>query len=228
LIIDNPNVTSVIVFVPVYGGGRTPATVDERRRALRGFGIELFRIAPLIERLQKTDEFAGLAMGLLDATDGKDEAVLYETEAGVAQASAPAPHVLLSRATFPFAGRTWALVASSPMPSPPGSGIVLTAGVLLSVLLAGIVTALNTIIRLRRRIGAALKLGQYTLEEKLGEGGMGVVYRATGCRSSQGGNRSCSCKLHVQRRVVLACVRRVGRDAEDEQQTVRSTCPCIG
>ena len=179
LIIDNPNVTSVIVFVPVYESGRTPPTVGERRRTLRGFGIELFRIAPLIARLQKTDDFAGLAMGLLDATDGNDEAVLYETEAGAADARAPAPHLLLSRSTFPFAGRTWALVASSPMPSPPGSGIVLVAGVLLSVLLAGIVTALNTIIRLRRRIGAALKLGQYTLEEKLGEGGMGVVYRAT-------------------------------------------------
>jgi len=179
LIIDNPNVTSVIVFVPVYETGRIPPTVGERRRTLRGFGVELFRIAPLIARLQQTDDFAGLAMGLVDATDGNDEAVLYETEAGVAHAGAPAPHVLLSRSTFPFAGRTWALVSSSPMPSPPGSGIVLVLGVLLSVLLAGIVTALNTIIRLRRRIGAVLKLGQYTLEEKLGEGGMGVVYRAT-------------------------------------------------
>jgi serine/threonine-protein kinase len=181
LIIDNPNVASVIVFVPVYAGGSTPPTVDERRRSLRGFGVELFRIAPLIARLRTTDDFAGMAMGLVDATDGgdgSDEAVLYETAPGVAQVEARA-HVLTSRATFPFAGRTWAMVASSAMQPLPGSGIMLTAGILLSVLLAGIVTALNTIMRLRRRMGAALKLGQYTLEEKLGEGGMGVVYRAT-------------------------------------------------
>ena len=178
LIIDNPNVASVIVFVPVYGTGKTPATVEERRQSLRGFGVELFRIAPLIARLQKTDDFAGLALRLLDATDPNDEAVLYETEDREVHAKARG-QVLQSRATFPFAGRTWALVASSARPPSPDSGIVLTVGALLSVLLAGIVAALNTIIRLRRRMGAALKLGQYTLEEKLGEGGMGVVYRAT-------------------------------------------------
>ena len=49
---------------------------------------------------------------------------------------------------------------------------------ILLVAAVGLIYSAVRIVKLQRQIGVARQLGQYTLEEKIGEGGIGVVYRA--------------------------------------------------
>jgi len=176
LVEDEPTVSSIAVFHPVYRSGAPRA----RRRALRGVAAEVFRVAPMVEAALRAVDVEGLGFALIDASAHGDARPLYESELGLL--ARPAGRgALVGSVEFPFADRRWALrIVAGPgftadRALPLG---VLAVGLLSSALVAGGLAGYRTIAQLRRQMQAALRLGQYTLVEKIGEGGMGVVYKA--------------------------------------------------
>ena len=173
LVEDPPDVYSIAVFYPVRSkaGPSAPST--------RGFAAEVFRIKPLLGPVFDKVVAQGDSVVLLDTGAPRELRSLFESStARAAEASGRFRHT----ATFPFGERTWSVsfIAGTAQQSrlnawPAG---ILASGLVMSALFALTISATLMLFRLRQEMNAAMKLGQYTLVEKIGEGGAGVVYRA--------------------------------------------------
>jgi serine/threonine protein kinase len=104
--------------------------------------------------------------------------LLYESRPGLAAAMVRASEsARVKQRAFPLCNRRWQVQLQFAAPSLGGGGLLL-GGTAVSLLLGAVTAGAITRRELRRRIRTAAQLGQYTLIEKIGQGGMGAVYRA--------------------------------------------------
>jgi signal transduction histidine kinase/ActR/RegA family two-component response regulator len=121
-VLANPSAPALfLVYVPVYLGGRAPATVAERQAAFRGLVVGRFRIAPLLaSAIEGTPELVESIDFLVDADprgfgpyqlasyDPSRKAFLESTAAVVA-----AGDINIAR-DFDLLGRHWTLISHFP------------------------------------------------------------------------------------------------------------------
>lgn len=137
--IDEDVQSGFLIYVPVYAGERTPATVEERRENLQGFVYSPFRVTDLLRGVFGTEIRPQVAFRVYDGSI-EDGRLIYQSPQW--ERSAPNSRAQALRTTMPLEveGRTWildfvpslAFIAYSPRDQVP---LILAGGLFISFVL---------------------------------------------------------------------------------------------
>ncbi len=179
LVEDPAGAWALALYTPVYVARMPRDTVEARQRAWLGVGVVLLRPARVLQVALHSLPLGNREVVIVDDDVPAADRVVYESAPGAAARADVAP--LVWSIPYSFADHRWRFVfAARTPPSLPGAAAlaVLLVGLSLTAVVTLALGAWGLIRQLRQQVDRALQLGPYTLEEKLGEGGMGVVYRA--------------------------------------------------
>lgn len=109
--IDERKQAGFLLYVPVYLGGKVPATEAQRREALLGFVYMPFRAEDLLASFLSEEQHALLALRIYDGLEVRPEQLLYDS--AVVWGKRSEDPALTHTQRMEVAGRPWTLVFTS-------------------------------------------------------------------------------------------------------------------
>jgi PAS domain S-box-containing protein len=106
--IDEQKQAGFLIYVPIYEGGRVPATVAERREALKGFVYSPFRADDLLRGIFGSESQPAVDIQVFDGTDPAPERLLHSSAGDPATAKGYQPR-FTAASHLDVAGRPWTL-----------------------------------------------------------------------------------------------------------------------
>jgi signal transduction histidine kinase len=141
--LEGAGMSGFLVYTPVYREGAPQATTDERREALQGFIISVFRTDDLLEGIFGGQADAQVDLEVFDGAEFTREGLLHDDD-GVLHAADSSYSAHFSEIdTLEVAGRIWSLYFSTLPSFEPGwqSNLplfVLLSGLAISLMLFGV------------------------------------------------------------------------------------------
>jgi len=130
--IDARKQPGFLILIPIYRGGQTPSSVDERRAALNGYVSCTFRATDLFEKTFGTENQPRVDFAVYDQAPFDEAGLLYRSSPEPARPQSRPPRDTV----FELGGSQWTLrFWARPESGPPLVAIILAIGCALSVAL---------------------------------------------------------------------------------------------
>lgn len=147
----------MLALLPVYEGGDVPATVEERRGALRGFAVGVYRLGDLLRETYAGTKWDDVDVRLVDVSDSTQPVLVVDlparTPPTIDDVSQAATGTTLPVDVY---GRSWELQVTPTsghlaQPTPPATPALLLVALLLVFLLEAFLLLLTGLERQARR-----------------------------------------------------------------------------
>ena len=164
-----PRQTGFLVYTPLYRDGAPQETPDERRKALQGFIVSVFRTDDLLEGIFGGQADPQVELEVFDGAEFTREGLLHDDD-GTLHAGNPSYSAHFSKiSTLEVAGRTWSLYFATLPEFEPGwqsnlPAFVLASGVAMSLMLFGVTWMLANSRLRAEHVGLQLEIANKELE----------------------------------------------------------------